>query len=173
MKPLFESVVDIEKHSEVLRVRPYGVIEIEKGKLVRIRLNPYPKFGSIVEARWISQWRAKRRPADHCRLFYNQPLHHRNYLTLSYIESTFQTSWKSVSRSLRVLDRVAFFKQSDAILTEVSNPGVSDRLMLRLGWERHLLQAGKRHFIKRFYGKFPAQLKLSAEYDTSASTSQT
>jgi hypothetical protein len=163
MTCLFETVFDLEAGAAQLRRRRYGVIEIEHGRLTQIRLKPFPKIGSLVEVHWISQWRGKRRPADRCQLFYNQPVQHTNFLTLSYIESTFQTSWKSISRALRALDHIARIKRSDAILTEVSNTHISDRLMRRLGWERHLPKSRKRHYIKRFYGQFPPDNLVFAE----------
>ena len=159
MKPFFQTVRDLDADRELIRSRPYGMIEIRQGRLTRVQLKPWPKFGSIVEAKWISSWRSSHGTRDLCRLFYNQPFQHRNYLVVSYIESTFQTRWKSISAAVRVLNRIAFLKRSDAILAEVTNDDISDRLLSRLGWERHLEQNRKRHFIKRFYGDYPQQAK--------------
>ncbi len=55
-----------------------------------------------------------------------------------------------------VLDEIARLKRSHAIVAEINNPRISDRLMERWGWERHCLSWRGRHFIKRFYGVFPA-----------------
>ena len=69
-------------------------------------------------------------------------------------------------RSLIVLDEVARIKNADAIITEVTNCRITDKLMARFGWEPHLPNSRRRHFIRRFYGKFPKnleqQLKLVA-----------
>jgi hypothetical protein len=62
-----------------------------------------------------------------------------------------------------VLDEIARIKRSDAILAHVSNPQISDRLMWRWGWERHLVQSSKRQFIKRFYGVYPESLLHSSD----------
>jgi uncharacterized protein YqiB (DUF1249 family) len=88
---------------------------------------------------------------------------HRNYLTISYIVSTLQTSMTTLTLSMAVLDYVAYLKRSDAILAEVSNSRISDRVMKRLGFEPHLPESKKRHWIKRFYGEYPEQRLLQAK----------
>jgi hypothetical protein len=46
-------------------------------------------------------------------------------------------------------------KRSDALLCDVLNERISDRLLQRWGWERHVLDSPRRHHIKRFYGEYP------------------
>jgi hypothetical protein len=156
MKPLIETIRDFDASKAILRARPYGMIEFSQGMLVRIQLKPWPKFASIVEARWLSSWKNVGRESDVCRLYYNQPLLHRNFLTLSYIESTAGTKWQTVVGAMNLLDRIAYLKRSDAIVAELTNSKVSDRLPPRLGWERHMEHKPHRHWIKRFYGTYPA-----------------
>jgi hypothetical protein len=76
-------------------------------------------------------------------------------LALSYIVSSGDTSLASVQRALAILDEIARIKQSDAIVCEITGPRLSDRILCREGWERHLPQSPRRHYIKRFYGKYP------------------
>ena len=159
MKALIESVREIEANQETLRRRPYGVIEAAKGQLVRIQLRPWPKYASLIEVHWLKAMKGKRHEQDVCRLFYNQPLGHRNYLTLSYVESSLGTQLKTFYRALDVLTQIAFIKRSDAILAEVTNKKISDRFMIRRGWERHMEQKRQRHWIKRFYGTYPESAK--------------
>jgi hypothetical protein len=155
MMPLIQSVRDIDAEQHVLMTRAYGMIEVSRGKFDRVQLKPWPKLGSIVEARWVSYWKNTRRPHDGCRLFYNQPLQHRSFLALTYLESSLNTSLETVFTALRVLDRIAYIKRSDAILAEISNERISDKLLRRLGWERHREQSRQRNWIKRFYGTYP------------------
>lgn len=155
MNPLFETVRDIADGQEILRRRSYGMIEARNGRLIHVRLKPWPKIGSLVEAHWIRSMKSKRHTQDVCRLFYNQPIGHRSYLALSYIESSLSTTLKTLYVTLDTLDQIAFFKQSDAILAEVTNSRITDRALIRRGWERHLEQKRKRHWIKRFYGEYP------------------
>lgn len=155
---LFETIDNLQRDADKVRERAYGAIEVTAGKLVRIQFRPYPKLISGMEARWDAATRFKRRQRDTCRLYYNQPLFHRNYLALSYIESSIDTTWHTLFSTLQLLDRIAYLKQSDAILAELSSDRISDRLMRRWGWERHLPGSRKRHFIKRFYGEYPAEV---------------
>ena len=170
MRPLIETIRDLNANQDVLRKRPYGVIEAVKGKFVRVQLRPWPKYASLLEAHWLRGMRSKRHEQDVCRVFYNQPLGHRNYLTLSYIESSLNTQMRTVYAALDVLNQIAFIKRSDAMLAEVTNKRITDRLLVRRGWERHTEQKRQRHWIKRFYGSYPDSAKAFME--TSGSTEE-
>lgn len=167
MKPLIETVRDVVAEQETLRRRSYGVIEAKDGKLVRIQLRPWPKMASLLEAQWMRPMKSKRRQSDVCRLYYNQPIGHRNFLTLSYIESSLNTTLKTFYATLDVLDQIAYIKMSDALIAEVSNKRITDRAMRRWGWERYMEQKRQRHWIKRFYGTYPEEVTnlLRPNYD--------
>ncbi len=157
MKPI-ESVYDVKAQQAVLRRRRYGVIEAANGKLVRIQLRPWPKFGSILEAHWIEATRSRRQRKDCCRLFYNEPIGNPGFLTLAFAESSINTSITTIFVTLSVLDQIAYLKNSNAIVAEVSNKRISDRALKHWGWERHLEHKPKRHWIKRFYGTYPERV---------------
>lgn len=159
MKPLIETIRNIETHQSILRRRPYGMIEAANGKLVKIQLKPWPKLASLMEAHWIQRMKTRRHQNDVCRLFYNQPMGHRNYLALAYVESSFKTSLKTLYATLDSLNQIAFLKRSDAILCELTNSRLTDRFMVRRGWERHMEHKSSRHWIKRFYGNYPESAK--------------
>ena len=163
MGRLFDSVFDVVADAEKIRRRAYGMIEVVDEQLRSIQLRPWPKMISGIEAQWADGWAKKRSKKNQTQLFYSEPLAHRNYLALSYIVSTLQTSMTTLTLSMAVLDYVAFLKQSDAILTEVSNNRISERLMKRFGYERHLLDSKKRHWIKRFYGEYPENRMLKSK----------
>ena len=152
--PWFDSIRDVEAGRETIRRRRYGMILVRHGELESIQFRPWPKLISAAEVRWWGGWQHERGQPDECRLYYNQPLQHSNFLTLAYIHTNWATPYKTFVAALRVLDRVAEIKRSDALLCEVSNPRISDRLLSRQGWERHLEQSSRRHWIKRFYGEY-------------------
>ena len=167
---LFDTVYDIIADAEKIKRRSYGMIEVVDGSLVGIHLRPWPKLISGIEAKWADGWGKKRTQKNQSQVYFSQPIGHRNYLALSYAVTTLQTTWATLSLSLAVMDYVAYLKQSNAIVTEVSNARISDRLMERLGYERHLQSEKKRHWIKRFYGEFPQnrllQKKLGIHFQT-------
>ena len=152
---IIQTIREIEPNQESLRKRPYGVIEAVNGQFVRVQLRPWPKYASLLEAHWLKSMKSKRFEKDVCRLYYNQPMGHRNYLTLSYVESSLSTNLKTFYATLNVLNQIAFIKRSDALLAEVTNQKISDRFMVRRGWERHREEKRQRHWIKRFYGTYP------------------
>jgi hypothetical protein len=145
MKPFIETIRDVESNQETLRRRPYGIIEAAQGKLVKIQLKPWPKIASLMEAHWIQRMKTRRYQYDVCRLFYNQPMGHRNYLTLAYVESSFKTSLKTFYVTLDTLNQIAYLKRSDAILAEVTNSRLTDRFMIRRGWERYMEHKSQRN----------------------------
>lgn len=157
----FESITDFQQHRDKIQTRAYGMIEVIEGRLQAIHFRPWPKLISAVEAAWIGGWKHKRAQENRCVLYYNQPIAHRKFLTLAYVESTLGTSFASFRKSLLVLDQIAMTKKSDAILCEASNPRISDRLFQRWGWEPHIVSSKKRHWIKRFYGDYQSVEKQS------------
>lgn len=156
VRPLWETAYDLAQDAELLRVRRYGMIEIVDGELVRIVLRPWPKMISLPEIWWLGNTHHEQAAGDRCRLYYNQPLGSSNFLAAKYVVSSRKATYRSLRRATQVLDEIACIKQSDAIVCELSNLRLSDRFAKRWGWERHCLSSPRRHFIKRFYGVYPA-----------------
>jgi hypothetical protein len=102
------------------------------------------------EAGWIGRWRHGRRRGNACWLYFNQPRSCPEYLALTYVESTREASLSSFLECLRVLDQIAVRKGTAAIVCDVQNQRISDRLLLRLGWVAHCPHLRGRHWIKRF-----------------------
>ncbi len=153
--PLFQTVDDLQSQADTLKRRAYGVICIESGKLKEIVLRPWPKLISVAEISWLGNRTHDRTAGDYCWVYYNQPRRHRNFLALKYIVSSQQASFRTFRNSLIVLDEIARIKRSDAIVCELRNMRISDRLCRRWGWESHVPSSRRRHFIKRFYGTYP------------------
>jgi len=155
--PLFQAVTDLTRHAEAIRRRRYGVIEVVDGSFRRILLRPFPTILVGPEVLWLGQWMHQRRAGDRLLLYYNHPRRFPNFLALIYALSARRTSVRSVHVALEVLDEVARVKKSDALLCDASNWRISERFMQRYGWVPHCPTSGwHRHFIKRFYGKYPA-----------------
>jgi hypothetical protein len=156
MNWICETIDDFDAGCERIQARPYGVVEIAGGSLRAIHLRPWPKLLSLSEL-WPVRWRYHARgEADRCLLFYNQPRRQPNFLALKYIVSTTGTSYRTFRAALVVLDAIAKLKRTDAIVCDVANLRISDRLLARLGWEAHKPQRWHRNFIRRFYGTYPA-----------------
>jgi hypothetical protein len=153
--PLFETIADLEEGAGRLRCRPYGVIEMVDGQFRRVLFRPFPKIVTAPGAVLIGRWRHDNSRGDRLRLYYNQPRRFRNFLVLKYVESTRNTSMASLTRALGILDEIARLKASDALLCDVSNWRVTDKLIGRWGWAPHCPSRFHRHYIKRFYGSYP------------------
>jgi hypothetical protein len=154
--PLFETITDLAEGAETLRRRRYGVIEVADGRLRRIALRPFPKVVSAPGISLFGGWHHEHRRGDRVRLYYNQPRRFSSFLVLKYVVSARDTRMATVTRAMAVLDEIARRKGSDALLCDVSNWRISTKVLARWGWTPHCPSRFHRHYIKRFYGRYPA-----------------
>lgn len=154
MLPWNETVTELTSCEPAVRRGRYGVIEMERGGLRRLVLRPFPKRVSLLDVLWWGDRYHRQAAGDRCLLFYNQPRACPNYLALTYIRSTRGATLATVTGGLRILDEIARVKRADAILCDVANLRISERVMARWGWEPHKPQRWHRHYIKRFYGQY-------------------
>jgi hypothetical protein len=151
----FHTVHDLRAQADMLRRRSFGVIVIEDGCLRAVHLRPWPKIIAAPDLWGAGQRFGQRTTENYCWLYYNQPCRHPRFLALKYIVSSRGATFRTVRSSLVILDEIARLKSTDAIVADVRNPRISDRLLRRWGWESHVPKSRRRHFIKRFYGTYP------------------
>jgi len=161
MRSLLEIVTDLHAQADVLRARRHGVIEIQRGRLVRVLLRPWPKLVSLPEILFFGERLHTWRSGDRLRLFYDQPRRFPNFLSVKYAISARGTTLASIRGALAVLDEIARIKASDALLCDVFNYRISRRALNRWGWVAHKPSWLHRHYIKRFYGQYPPPLVRS------------
>lgn len=155
----FDSETDLTDPLRKIFSRAYGTIVVQQQSFQSIRFKPWPK---LISYHGVQHQEKQKHQADNsddtCLLYYNQPFFHKNFLALKYIISHRGTSFRTFRLAVRILDEVARIKRSDALVCEVTNQRISDRLLTRWGWEEHLQESRGRHFIKRFYGEYPPTL---------------
>ncbi len=149
--PLFETVQDLDRDAATVRRRYHGVIEARDGRLSSIRLRPWPSLITRLRVWQDTRRRATEAQQDVCRLYYDQLWRQPNFLVLKYVVSSSGTSFATARAAAMALDAIADLKRSDAIVCEASNARISERLLDRWGWQRHLLSSSRRHYIKRLY----------------------
>lgn len=147
------AIRNVVANSAALRRTRSGRIVIEKGRLDAIYGRWWPYTGNMLQVWW--DIKLRRYPRDRCELYFHAPLFSSKFLTLSYIRSGPLTSLSTLYAASLVLDEIAELKEANAIVCNVTNQRISDRLMKRWGWEEHCLNWRGRHFIKRFYGEYP------------------
>ncbi len=158
MPRLFETVTDLRRQADVVRRRRYGVLEIAGGRFVCLRFRPYPKMVSLPEITVLGRWYHRYNRSNRLLVYIDQPRQFPNFLTVKYVLSGAAATFASCHRAARLVDEIARIKRSDALLCDVSNLRISDRLMRRWGWESHKPQRWRRNYIKRFYGEYPPAL---------------
>lgn len=130
-----------------------GRILMKAGKLVEIQRRLACGNVSVAEVWW--QAKFGRRDDDYCWLDYHQPLGMPGFLTLDYIRSGTLASYRTFIGACHVLDEIARIRSASAIVAHVTNRNISDRLLQRHGWDRHLEHWKGRHWIRRFYDGYP------------------
>src|SRR6185312_1815644 len=155
MAAYFETVTDLEAQADVVRRRRYGVIEIAAGEFRRLRLRPFPKLYTPLDLLLRGERGHRALAGDRGWLYYNQPRRFDNFLAVKFAFSSRDAKLATARRALDVLDEIARIKGADALLCEVANFRISDRLMTRWGWTPHKPQLWRRNYIKRFYGVYP------------------
>lgn len=146
---LFETITDLAVESDVVRRRRYGMIETAEGRLVRVAWRPFPKIATALGIKILGRIEHSFRRGNRCRLYFNQPRSCPNFLALRYVVTSRDADYATFLRALTTLDEIACLKGSDALLCDAANLRLSDRLMLRLGWQPHAPMPGHRNFIKR------------------------
>jgi len=146
------TVTDLQTQAGIVKRWPSGRIRMAGGKLLDIRCGIVARRTSVARVWLESRFRSQR--TDHCVLHYHSPLLSR-YLTLDLILAGPQTHLSTIRGACEILDEVARLRGAVAIFAHVSTTGITDRLLRRLGWQRHLMGEPGRHWIKRFYDGYP------------------
>lgn len=149
---LKQTITELPAQAAIVRRWPAGEIRMSGGKLLDIRCGFFARRASVARVWMESRFRSQSR--DHCALYYHSPLLSR-YLTLDFILAGPQTCLSTVRGACEMLDEVARLRGAVAIFAHVSTTKISDRLLMRLGWQRHLLSSSGRHWVKRFYDGYP------------------
>lgn len=131
-----------------------GRIIMRAGRLDSIEQHWLRSPTSIAQVWWESNHGRLR--GDVCMLDYHVPSGLPNFLTLDYIRSGNETSYRTFIGAAHLLNDIAALRGSDAIVAHVTNVKLTDRFMHRLGWQRHQEHWRGRHFIRRFYDGYPA-----------------
>jgi hypothetical protein len=152
-----QSIADLSSQQDIVNRRRYGVIEACNGKLIAVHFRPWPKLISLPEVFWAEKLR-KRRSGDRCLVYFNQPRRHSQFLSVTFAISTRDCSLRTLHAARAALEKIAQIKKSDALLCDVWNARISQRLLERWGWEPHCPSRWHRNFIRRLYGQYPGQI---------------
>jgi hypothetical protein len=147
------SVTDPIGGADQIRRWRCGRIVMRGGQLLQIQRRLSVGSASVAQVWWHSKY--GRAEDDRCCLDYHQPLGMPGFLTLDYIRAGKRAGYKSFIGAVHVLDEIARLRGTLAIVAHVSNANISDRFLLRLGWEPHLSDWQGRHWIRRFYDGYP------------------
>ncbi|KAA5544334.1 hypothetical protein FYK55_08265 [Roseiconus nitratireducens] len=146
-------VTDPRSAPDQIRRWRCGRIVLQAGKLLRIERRLFVGSVSVAQVWW--QNRYGRPDDDLCWLDYHQPMGMPAFLTVDYIRSGRNAGYASLIAAGHVLEEIARLRGTQAIVAHVSTTSISDRLLTRHGWQRHLHHWAGRHWIRRFYDGYP------------------
>lgn len=146
-------LTDPHQRPDLIRRWRCGRIVMQAGKLVRVERRWMTGSVSMAQVWW--QNRFGRTDDDLCWLDYHQPLGMPSFLTLDYVRSGRNAGYRTFIGACHVLNEIARLRAASAIVAHVSSGGITDRLLQRQGWERHLQHWSGRHWIRRFYDGYP------------------
>ncbi|TWU23873.1 hypothetical protein Pla52o_17960 [Novipirellula galeiformis] len=146
-------VTDITVGESQLRRWRCARIVMQGGRFVKVQRRWMAGSVSVAQVWWQAKY--GRMNDDVCWLDYHQPFGMPGFLTLDYIRSGQRAGYKTFIGAIRVLEEIARIRNSVAIVAHVTNGGISDRLLERNGWQRHLEEWSGRHWIRRFYDGYP------------------
>ncbi len=146
-------ITDIRDGHAQLRSWRCGRIVMQGGRFVKVQRRLVAGSVSVAQVWWQSKY--GRMNDDVCWLDYHQPFGMPGFLTLDYIRSGQLAGYKTFIGAIRVLEEIARIRNAAAIVAHVTNGAISDRLLHRNGWQRHLEQWSGRHWIRRFYDGYP------------------
>jgi hypothetical protein len=132
-----------------------GVVEVNADGTWTVQKRFWRKNASLAEVWLLGGYAHGRQAGDICKAYWHVHPGFRQYLCLGYIVSKKSTSFRTFYRAQSLVTEIARIKQSDALLCDVVNSRISDRLLTRWEWERHAKDSRRRLFIKRFYGEYP------------------
>ncbi|HWA97273.1 MAG TPA: hypothetical protein VG713_02220 [Pirellulales bacterium] len=138
--------------SEAERLRPWraGVIDVRDGKFNQVRWRGVRRRVSRLERRLAGEWIHRHRAGDRCRIYFHVPRRCAGFLVVDYIVSQRDTKFATFRCAVAALDQIAQLTDTYAIVCDVSNLRISDRLLARWGWQPHADHLAGRNFIKRF-----------------------
>ena len=146
-------ITDIEASTDKLRRWRCGRIVMQAGKLVRIERRLMCGSASMAQVWWQAKY--GRTDDDLVWLDYHQPFGMPAFLTLDYVHSGSKAGYRSFIGAINLLSDIARIRGAKAIVAHVSNGKISDRLLLRQGWQQHMPKWNGRHWIRRFYDGYP------------------
>jgi hypothetical protein len=141
------SIIDLAHSHARIRNCRYGEIELIDGAVHRI----YPRWWPRVGSEWESMMDSylPRLPADHCRVYYAFPMRSPGFMSVLYAHSGPNTCYRTLYRGVTAVDEIAKIRNAEAIVCQVTNTRLTERLMRRLGYVRHAFSLGDNHYIKR------------------------
>ena len=136
-----------------LNLPRYGVIKSANGHLESIESRLLPKIVTNWHCWWDTHIRSL--PKDTCWLYFSRPVRCPGFIAISYARTGKHTRLATVLATRDALHSIARLSRAQAIVCHSIHPRMNERVLNRLGYERHAESLPGLHFIKRFRSNVP------------------
>lgn len=140
-------VTDLNLSADLVRSARYGEYSVLADQSFELYFRWWPRLAS----RWDVMRDAYLRslPTSECRVYYSFPIRCPDYMTINYVHSGKGTQYKTVRQAIVIANEIAQLKKAAAIVCQITNERITQRMMNRWGFVQHAQTLGNNHFIKR------------------------
>jgi len=125
----------------------YGEVVLRNGRAVSIQARWWPRWGTVWGAMVDRVVRSL--PEDECRFYYSFPRSAPGYMSLLYVHAGEKTYYRTFHQGIVAIDAIAGLHKARAIVCQVTNDRLNDRMMTRWGYVKHAENLGDNHYIRR------------------------
>jgi hypothetical protein len=125
----------------------YGEVVLRNGRVVSIQARWWPRWGTVWGAMVDRVVRSL--PEDECRFYYSFPRSAPGYMSLLYVHAGEKTYYQTFHQGIEAMDAIAGLRKARAIVCQVTNDRLNDRMMTRWGYVKHAENLGDNHYIRR------------------------
>jgi len=125
----------------------YGEVVLRNGQITAVQARWWPRWGTVWGAMMDRVVRTL--PEDECRFYYSFPIGSPGYMSLLYVHAGERTSYRTFHQGIVAMDTIAGLRASRAIVCQVTNDRLTDRMMYRWGYVKHAENLGPSHYIRR------------------------
>jgi hypothetical protein len=124
------------------------MIILRHGQLVVVQARWWPRWGTVFGA--MMDRVARNLPDDECRFYYAFPRTSPGFMSLLYVHAGEKTTYKTFHQGIAAIESLAKLNRSQAIVCQVTNDRLTERMMRRWGYVKHAEHLGRDHYIRRF-----------------------
>lgn len=140
-------MADLAGNERIVSQWRYGTVVLQNGRVILIQARWWPRWGTVWGA--MTDRVVRVLPEDECRFYYSFPRSSPGFMSLLYVHAGEKTCYSTFHQGIVAIDTIARWRNSKAIVCQVTNSRLTHRMMTRWGYVRHAESLGDNHYIHR------------------------